>query len=781
MLRTWLEPDEIDVPDAYIQAIGGNRMVSQVLYTRGLHDIDKARGFLSPQYYHPTPPAELPGLINAVELLQEALKTRKVIGVWGDFDVDGQTSTTVLVSALRSLSGNVIYHIPVRAEESHGINLAALQKFMAQKVDLIISCDTGISSHQAIDYANQQGVAVIITDHHDLPKTLPQAQALVNPKLLPAGHPLAYLPGVGVAYKVVEELFSRTAPELAAQQFLDLVALGIVADIALLRDENRYLCQNGLQALRRTKRTGLLAIMELAELNQANLTEEHIGYILAPRMNALGRLYDANSIVELLTTTDHARAQLLALELEGMNAQRKLLSDQVYQAAKAQIEADPQLLEFPVLVLSQPTWPAGVIGIVASRLVEQYHRPTILLATPPGQAAHGSARSIEGINVTSAIADNRELVMDFGGHPMAAGLSMDPHLIPNFRQAISRTVHDMGVEVQAEKELHVDGYLSLPELSLDLVEDLERMAPFGAGNPPLVFASRNLRLIGYAAVGRSGEHLQLTIEDELGYSRHSIWWQGAGYVLPEGKFDLAYSVRASTYRGQRDVQLEWIDYRQEESQPISLIAEKRLVEIVDLRKEPQPLKMLHQIGNQDNLVIWAESTTKPLLTSVDRNALYPSNTLVVWTIPPGLNELHATIRLVDPIRVYLFGIDPGMDRPEEFLKRLSGLVKNRLKSHDGLANLPALAAATSQKAATVKLGLQWLEAKGHIKVLYSNGDEAKLVAGTGVRSPHLPTISEHLDAQLAESAAFRRYYLAAGKEKLLALEEEAKNYVERSF
>src|SRR4030042_1158188 len=507
MLRTWLEPQDISVPANFIQSIGGNPLVSQVLFRRGITDPDGARAFLLPEYYSPTPAMELPDLEKLAGILQSAISEKKKIGVWGDFDVDGQTATTVFVSALRYLGGNVIYHIPVRAAESHGMSLVALKQFIKQGVELILTCDTGITSHDSIDYAQKQGVPVLVTDHHDLPSELPKAQAIVNPKMLPMEHPMSSLPGVGVAYKIVEHLFHLIGEDEKSLEYLDLVALGIVADISIQKGDTRYLLQRGLNALRTTSRLGLLSIIELSELNQANITSEHISFILAPRMNALGLLDDANQIVELLTTSDKGQARILALALEGMNAQRKLLSDQVFQAAQAQLSMDSKLLDYPILVLSHPTWPSGVIGIVASRMVEQYNRPVILLSAPPGEDARGSARSIESINISSAITANRELVKDFGGHPMAAGLSIDQDRIPEFRKAISRTIQGMGVGVKTEKDLKIDGYLTLPELSLDLVEDLERLAPFGAGNPPLVMATRNLRLTGYAAVGRNDEHL----------------------------------------------------------------------------------------------------------------------------------------------------------------------------------------------------------------------------------------------------------------------------------
>ncbi len=772
MLRTWLEPLNIDILEDFFHAIGGNPLVSQVLFSRGMKDIDSARGFLCPANYHSTPSAELPDLEKAVRILQNAISTKKVIGVWGDFDVDGQTSTTVLVSTLRELGGNVIYHIPVRAEESHGISLPALQKFIRREVDIILTCDTGVTSHESIEYAQNKDVPVIVTDHHDLPDELPKAEAIVNPKMLPIGHPLSSLPGVGVAYKIVEELWHVRGDVERPKQYLDLVALGIVADVALLKGDTRFLLQLGLNALRHTNRLGLVTIMEMAELNQSNLTEEHIGYILAPRMNSIGRLDDANSMVELLTTSDKGRARILALELEGMNAQRKLLSDQVYLAAQAQVSTDPKLLEFPILVLSHPSWPAGVIGVVASRLVEQYHRPVILLSSPPGTDARGSARSIESVNITSAISANASLIKGFGGHPMAAGLAIDPDRIPEFRIAMSRTAKEMGIGIEKAKGLQIDGYLTLPKLSLELVEDFERLAPYGAGNPPLVFATRDLKLTGYAAVGRASEHLQLTIEDELGHIQRSIWWQGAGFSLPETKFDLAYSVRASTYRGQREVQIEWIDYRLSEVQSISLEDNKHPFEVIDLRETAEPVVKLTQIQGQQQLVIWGEAGAKEKITCLDRSSVYPAESLIIWTIPPGPNEIQAVLRKVNPSKVYLFGINPGMDVPEAFLKRLVGVLKSQIKSSDGIANLSSLAAATAQRIPTIKSGLEWLDDHGHIRLLSIHEDEARIETGLKKKKGDTKTSSNHLNSMLAESAAFRRYYLVANKDHLIFLEDE---------
>jgi len=765
-MRDWIEPQDVEVPQD-IQTLAGHLLVAKTLARRGFIQAEAAQAFLAPDHYTPVPPYELPDMTRAVERLERAIRRQEPICVWGDFDVDGQTATTLLVSTLRDLGANVTYHIPVRETESHGLNLPMLKRIISEGARLVLTCDTGVDGHEPIAYAQAQGVDVVVTDHHELPPTLPEAYAIVNPKMLPETHPLRELPGVGCAYKLAEALYDRTGQPGAVTQYLDLVALGIVADVAVQSRDTRYLLQRGLKALRHTQRLGLQVIIESAELNPAWLTEDHIGFVLAPRLNALGRLADANVAVELLTTGDLGRARVLATELEGLNARRKLLCDQVFQAAQAQIERDPSLLEYSALVLSHPTWPAGVIGIVASRLAERYYRPTVLISAPPGELARGSARSVEGCNITAAIAAQRDMLAGFGGHPMAAGLAVDPERIPEFRRALSRTVREMVGEVQERAGLQVDGYLSLSDLSLDLVEELERLAPFGPGNPPLTLASKGLSLISHGTVGRGGEHLQLIVEDEEGTSQKVIWWQGAGWPLPEGRFDLAYVVRASDYRGLRDVQVEWVDARAIEEPGVTLRPERPAIEVVDYRQEPNPRKLLERLRAEEDVQVWSEAEAKAEVGGQDRYELSPSDTLVVWTTPSGPAELRAALEKVSPTTVYLFGIDPGLGYPEAFLKRLAGVTRHALSSNEGRVSISTLAAATAHREATVQAGIAWLVARGHLVVLEENGDELHLAAGSQAVSANLPTATARLRALLEETAAYRAHFARADKETLL--------------
>ncbi len=374
----WQEPPAVDVPDSLRAAIGGHPLISEHLTRMGISSPTQARRFLSAADYQPASPSDLPDIDRAVNRLDRAIRAKERILIWGDFDVDGQTSTALLFSALKRRGARVSYHVPNRFREGHGIHLPTLQGKLDGGIELILTCDTGVAAHEAVDYATRRGVDTVITDHHALPAILPAAVAVVNPRRLPAAHPLIELPGVGIAYKLIEALYQGEDSDF----LLDLVALGIVADVMVQIDDTRYLLQRGLEELRQNRRLGLRALLERAEIQPADLNEGHIGFALAPRLNALGRLDDANPAVELLTTTDWQLARVLANALEGFNARRKFLSEQVYRAALAQIENDPSLLEYAALVLDHSDWPSGVIGIVASRLAEEYHRPAVLIATP---------------------------------------------------------------------------------------------------------------------------------------------------------------------------------------------------------------------------------------------------------------------------------------------------------------------------------------------------------------------------------------------------------------
>lgn len=770
--KLWLEPSPVLVLDDLRAAVGGHPLVAEQLARRGITDVQAARAFLDPAEYQPALPHELPDMDKSVERLQRAISNRENILIWGDFDVDGQTATALLVSALRELGAQPRYHIPNRFSEGHGIHLPTL-KTLLSGVDVLLTCDTGVAAHESIEYAQTQGVDVVVTDHHALPDSLPRAWAVVNPMRLAAGHALRELSGVGVAFKLVEALYGRRTSD----HLLDLAALGMIADVMVQVDDVRYLLQRGLEVLRRAERPGLRAMMERAEINPAEANEETVGFDLAPRLNALGRLDDANPSVELLTTHDLSQIAVLVNRLEGMNAERKLLTRQVYEGAKAQIERDPSLLEYAALVLAYPGWHTGIVGVVASRLAEQYNRPVVLLSIEDG-LAHGSARSVQGCDITAAIKQHSELLNRYGGHTMAAGLSLPESNLLEFRRQLSRTVRGMiGVQT-AQPRLQIDAYVELPEITLDLAGEINRLAPFGNGNPPLTLAARNLRIRRKGTLGRREEHLELTVEDTQGNAQRVIWWNGAGEPAPDGLFDLALTLRATTYKGRREAVVEWIDARAVDSAAMT-IEEKPPFVVVDWRGKiptPQPSQALtpspspsgrgeqHSSSSVDlqavldqypDALIWSEGGMKG---GVDRYHLRPAGTLVVWSSPPGTDEWALALEQAQPNTVILIGFDPEWDTPETFLKRLAGLVKYALANKGGQAGLSELAAAMAHREAVIEMGLLWLSADGQIR-LERGEDGLYQISQPGIADVEKKqSVFEKLKASLAETKAYRKYW-----------------------
>ena len=751
----WIEPAPVSVPDELAAWLAEQPFLAELLVRRGFTDRAKAEGFLNSDAYTPASPDEMPDMKPAVSRIRRAVSSRERICVWGDFDVDGQTATALLVEALRGLGADPLWFIPGR-KLGHGVHIGPLADLIKRGVRLIITCDTGISAHEAVAYARPRGVDVIITDHHSLPNTLPDALAIVNPKRLPTDHTLYEIPGVGCAYKLVERLYDGQQTE----RFLDLAALGIVADVAVQTGDTRYLLQRGLKALRATHRPGLIKLMTLAGVDPLHLTEQDIGFALGPRLNALGRLGDASEAVTLLTSDDVVQVEVLAQRIEGLNSRRKLETKYVYEAALHMIKNDRLLLSHDALVLSHPKWPEGVLGIAAARLAERFDRPVVLISVSPDGIGRGSARSVAGCDITAALAEHAAMLRSYGGHTMAAGLSLEAERIPAFRQALGHTVRRLRGSAPAQTLLQLDAYVALDQLTQELVAQVELLAPFGPGNPPVTLAARNLRLLAYRRVGRAGEHLQLIVTDDTGSERQVMrWHEEDASDLPSGRFDLAYSIRTNRFGSESPgVLIEWIDTRETETKPIRLVAEPQINVAGDYR-QAQPhtqaalLKDLRAL--EHDLLVWREA--EDAVEGVSRAGLRAAPALAVWTAPPSPTEWQMILDKVMPARVYLFGADPGLDIPAVFLKRLSGLVKAAAKRELAIA-LCDLAAAMAHRQAAVRAGLRVLQAEGYISFTEDAAGTIALKVQAHVGSSELEDARRELMWLLQETAAYRRYW-----------------------
>ena len=763
-MTRWLDPSPIQIPASFL-TLGLPPLIAQTLLRRGISSPEEAEAFLHPNKIPSTP---FPNIESAVERILLAIRSQEMVCVWGDFDVDGQTSTALLVQTLGSLGANVIYYIPIRGKESHGVHVETLKPIIDSGTKLIVTCDTGITAHEAVDYSNSRGVDVVITDHHDLGETLPNAKAIINPKLLPENHPLKNLAGVGVAYKLAEALLdggqltidhpSSAVHRPLSDDLLDLVALGLIADVALLKGETRSLAQKGIEALRKTNRLGLKVMAELSSTNLETLTEETIGFTFAPRLNALGRLGDANPAVELLLTQDPARARVLAAQIEGLNAQRRLLTSQVYEAAEAQLKANPDLLAEPAIVLSHPNWPGGVVGIVANKLVDRYHKPAILLNESEDGILRGSARSIEGLNITDAIASQKNILRGFGGHPMAAGMSFDVDKLSEFRRGLGKAIEkQLGEVMREEPALQIDAWLEFDQLNLELANSLELLAPFGAGNPSLTLASRNVQLKSVSKIGKAKEHLRLNVEDESGVVQSILWWSGAGEELPEegSKFDIAYSLSSSTFRGEKQVTVQFEEFRiSHEAEKVVEVQEAK-VEITDWRLESSKFNVL-----SPEVLIWSEGNDKAKGNS--RYDLHQADEFAIYTTPPSPVELRKALEIVKPKTISVFAIPPAEEKAEDFLNRLAGICKYAINQRGGKATVRELAAAMASRERAIQIGLEWLAAGGHVSASVDD-DQVTLSAaedgGSGNKNPYLQMeLFIALKGILNETSAYRKYF-----------------------
>jgi single-stranded-DNA-specific exonuclease len=753
--KTWQILDEITVPDAFQAAIGGHALVAQTLYHQGYQTLEAAQAFLNPDLYQPASPYELPDMDIACDLLARAVRARDHILVWGDFDVDGQTATAVLVEGLRNVGAQVSYHIPVRAKESHGIRQQVLKTYISKGFDLLLTCDTGISEHDSLQIVRNLSIPAIVTDHHQLGDRLPPANAVINPQRLAKGHPLRTLPGVGVAYQLIAGLYDHLGYTADLAHLLELVALGIVADVAELRGDTRYLLQKGLRNLRETRRVGLNLLYERAELNPTHLNETHIGFQLAPRLNAVGRLGDANPMVDFLTSEDVGQARQLANLIEGLNLKRRTETRHVERGAESLLDGSSADRHASAIVLHQPSWPGGVVGIVASRLVERYQKPVILLTGD--DPVHGSARSLPGLDITAAIAAQADLLTGYGGHPMAAGLSLPAQHYTAFKRRFLATVAARLREVKVDKALQVAGEITIDQIDLALVEEINRLAPFGNGNPPLLFLLRDVQFVSDSQVGAEREHRQVVVKDNAEKELRLIWWNGGDEPLPEAQFDLVCQLSQSDYKGTRQVSAEWVDFRLSEAGRLEI--EARQVEIIDYRAINDPLGQLAAcLAADPAAVVWGEGDLPGELPFKGRHELGVSLHVILWTAPPSPPVLRLVLQRTQAKRVTVFAMNPGFDALEEFLPRLGSAAHYAINNLNGTASLERLAAACAAEEESVRLGLSLWQARGELTIEFSNA-EARI--RRGARIPDQEAIESYqgmLKGLLAESRAYRRRF-----------------------
>jgi len=581
----WQVPSTPDLPAAFLQAIQGytqglpGRYAAQLLWQRGIQDLEQLPGFLDPDRYRPASPWEFGQEMTwAVERLQQAHHSGEKVAIWGDFDADGITATAVLWEGLGAFfpaEQQLVYRIPNRLTESHGLSLEGVTALAHQGCHLIVTCDTGSTHLLEIDQARSLGMDVIVTDHHTLPAQRPNVAAILNPRYLASHHPLFHCSGVAVAYKLVEALYEAMpqVPQQPLENLLDLVAIGLIADLVQLSGDCRYLAQRGLERLQvnAASRPGVARLLELCKRTGDRPTD--ISFGLGPRINAVSRIQgDARFCVELLTSRDAERCHQLAQETEWANTRRKALQRDIVYQVKAKI-AQLDLSTTPAIVLWEPEWPVGVLGIVAGQVAQEYGRPVILLstdavdekATAAGPIlARGSARSVHQIDLYQLVKSQEHLLHRFGGHPFAAGLSLPVDNLVLFAAAINQALRQLGFPDQAPPTLQADLTVTVAELGKALFQELKLLEPYGMGNPVPQLLVRNCWFAQARNRNlqdpRGGKLRYIKTEFELwddtakaGFP--GLWWEHYQHELPQGRCDAILELDCDTAKRRYEVRL----------------------------------------------------------------------------------------------------------------------------------------------------------------------------------------------------------------------------------
>lgn len=489
-----------------------SEMLARALINRGVDSIEKANRFMKADINDLYDSFLLNDMEKAVDRILVAIEENEKICIYGDYDVDGITSTALCVNILRKLEADVMYYLPVRAEEGYGLNHEAIEYIAEQGVNLIITVDCGIRSIDVVETVKESGMNIIITDHHECGEILPDAYAVVNPHRPDSSYPFKELAGVGVAFKLMQAVTESIGYRELLYDVLDIAAIGTIADVVPLLDENRIIVKNGLEKLLTTENVGLKALIDICDLKDKPISSYNIAFIIAPRINAAGRLADAGRCVELLITEDEALAYSIAKELEVENKERQRIEAEILEQAVAKVTADKDLESRKVIVLDDLNWHPGVIGIVASRIVEQFSKPSILIGLD-NEIGKGSGRSMSGFNLYEAMNKCSDLLEKFGGHEMAAGLTIKEDNIEAFRKKINEIAKVMLQGKELSPELLVDYKLEPADINLQIAKQLKDLEPFGMGNPNPNFVCRNMQVIDKKLVGANNKHLSLNLYD----------------------------------------------------------------------------------------------------------------------------------------------------------------------------------------------------------------------------------------------------------------------------
>lgn len=633
--------------------------ISQILKNRYIDNEKDAEIFMNPSLEYLRDPFLMKDMKKAVDRIKKAIKNNENIWIYGDYDVDGVSSTSILCIYFDSINYPINYYIPNRLEEGYGINEESIKHIHSQGCNLMISVDCGITSVKEIDLANELGFDVIITDHHECQSEIPNAYAVINQKQEDCNYPFDMLCGCGVAFKLIQALTPKEEFKTSLYNYIEIVTLATICDIVPLKDENRILVKNGLKLMSECKNIGLKELIKVCGVESDKIKSSHIAFAIGPRINASGRLGYSKLGVELFTTKNQSKAKEIANMLEDKNNERQLIEAKMYQEAEAIIESNEKYKYDKVLVIAKEGWQHGIIGIVASKLTEKYYKPTILLTIEDGEAT-GSARSIKGFSIFDALVESKDLLNKFGGHDQAAGLALDSNKIEDLSYEVNQFAKYELNEEDLIENVNVEYELSEESIDLDLIEELHKLEPFGLSNPNPKFIVRDAILKNINVIGKNKQHLKFTIEKEKTYSciGFNMAYLKSGYNQGD-KVDVLFQLDENNFMGKRSVQFLLKDMRL--AHPKNPYANEKTVELFS--KIIPDVDNLYNLGQIDEKAICEKFKNEDIDECINETKninifdYLNKNTLVITNTINGFYKALSDISLIDEEKCSGFDIN----------------------------------------------------------------------------------------------------------------------------
>ena len=624
-------------------------LVASLLIKRGYYTTEEAKAFLFDDNNEFHDPFLLLGMNIAVERIKKAISNNESILIFGDYDADGVTSTTVMMKTLEDLGANVQFYIPNRFTEGYGPNEGAFRYAKSIGVQLIITVDTGIAAVHEAQVAKELDIDLIITDHHEPGPVLPEALAIIHPKIEGSKYPFRDLAGVGVAFKLSHALYGSVPLHL-----LPFAAIGTIADLVSLTGENRLLAKKGIKALQETNNIGLNALYRQMNVEKNAINEETIGFMLAPRINAIGRLGSADPAVELLSTDDPELAKELALEMEETNKERQAIVNQITEEAIEQVEQNYPLAENRVLIVGKEGWNPGVVGIVASRLVEKFYRPTIILSFDYEKGvAKGSARSIEGFDLYQNLSTCRDILPHFGGHPMAAGMSLKIDDVDVLRNNLNKLAFDQLTEEDLVPLTKVDGSFSISDISIQSIEDMQMLAPFGVDNPKPKLTFCDLEVENMRKIGSNQDHLKILLKqnefdlDGIGFGIGDL----CDHIAPNAKVSVLGELSINEWNNRKKTQIFIQDIEVSHWQLFDYRSLRKMNHLYDVVPENAHWIFFHQDSVPKDM---NQQVSYQVMETIEQAAFFESvdNAIVLADYPPNIDMLKTLLANNQPERIY---------------------------------------------------------------------------------------------------------------------------------